>query len=247
MTNVLRQFAKALLTVPALPAEVRTIHSDLIHAMPAVELFGLGDIGFLRSDLIHSMPAVELFGVQALPFIHSNLTHSLGAAGINSVQYGSISTSFSGTTASATINAVDVNKSLLFYLGFWGNPDAPSNGYFRLELTNSTTVTMTRYGSSSYIGELYFTVVEWNCAIAQMQRGTIDITAGLAQADKTITAVNLAKTILAWCSCQAQETQTTELFKWLGTITLTSNTNLRALRRGTTLITRVGYNLIEFS
>lgn len=38
------------------PAQVRVIRSELIHSMPAVEIFGLNAIAFIRSEIIHSMP-----------------------------------------------------------------------------------------------------------------------------------------------------------------------------------------------
>ena len=89
---------------------------------------------------------------------------------VKSVQTGSIAISGNAKTGTATINAVNPNKSVIIPNGF-GLTSVPSNntspqlieqgkGYFTL--TNSTTVTATRfYASMNYDGQACFTVVEY--------------------------------------------------------------------------------------
>jgi len=61
MPNELAIFAKEPPVIPPEPpGQVRVIRSELIHSMPAVELFGLNAIAFICSDLIHSMPVKDL-------------------------------------------------------------------------------------------------------------------------------------------------------------------------------------------
>ena len=166
---------------------------------------------------------------------------------IKSIQYGVMPTNFGGTSQVSNINAVDPNKSLVFSLGWWHNASDPSRGYYRLELTTSTTVTMYRMADSGQDGEVYFMVIEWGSGVSQMQRGKIDIPNAAVQADKTIPAVDLTKTILAWCGCQAQDTGSTGVFGKHGSLCFVNANTLRAIRRDASLITSVGYNLIEFS
>lgn len=81
---------------------------------------------------------------------------------VKSVQRGSISIS-SGATASATITAVDLNKSLLLPSGF--STDAATNSQralFTLELTNSTTITAQRAGTAASSAIINYSLVEFN-------------------------------------------------------------------------------------
>ena len=45
---------------PEPPAQVRLIRSEIIHSMPAVEIFGLTASRLIRSELISSMPVKDL-------------------------------------------------------------------------------------------------------------------------------------------------------------------------------------------
>jgi hypothetical protein len=62
--------------------------------------------------------------------------------GIKSVQRGVITFPGTDLTATATVSSVNTSKSFLSLLG------TGSNGTFRIELTNSTTVTATRSGTN---------------------------------------------------------------------------------------------------
>lgn len=84
---------------------------------------------------------------------------------VKSVQRGVIS--FSSTTATATINAVNVNKAIVVFGGsswYAYGGTAGNSGYWdaRLTLTNSTTVTATvGYYSSGYTGPTAWQVIEF--------------------------------------------------------------------------------------
>lgn len=62
---------------PTPPAQVRMIRADIVHSMPAVELFGLNAIPFIRSDIVHSMPVKELLSWVGQPPITNPLPDSI--------------------------------------------------------------------------------------------------------------------------------------------------------------------------
>jgi hypothetical protein len=68
----------------------------------------------------------------------------LGGSGIKSVQSGTISLTGTNTTATATITAVS-NKAQLEYLGESPDLQNGSQRPVRIERTNATTITATRY------------------------------------------------------------------------------------------------------
>lgn len=96
----------------------------------------------------------------------STLTQFAGG-GIKSVQRGTIS--FTGAlTAGATINSVNVNKTMVNYLGQTGYYNTTSSifadgiGLARLSLDNSTTVTATRVTASTSLHVVSYEVIEFN-------------------------------------------------------------------------------------
>ena len=68
--------------------------------------------------------------------------------GVKSVQRGTITVSGTSQTNTATITAVDTSKSMISFTGFSGGAMSTYDNWPRLFLTNSTTVTATRNGSS---------------------------------------------------------------------------------------------------
>lgn len=83
--------------------------------------------------------------------------------GVKSVQKGVI-TIPNGTTAKATINPVDVNKSIVIHCGnFSTNSSYTDSIYYEctLELTDETTVTANRYNTGSAPCTVAFEVVEF--------------------------------------------------------------------------------------
>lgn len=90
------------------------------------------------------------------------------AGGIKSVQRGTIS--FFGTptiAVGATINSVDVSKTMVNYLGqtgyYLGSSSNPLDGIglSRLSLDNSTTVTATRSDTNTYTHVVSYEVIEF--------------------------------------------------------------------------------------
>lgn len=110
-----------------------------------------------------------------------------GASGlrVKSIQAGSITIS-SGSTNTTTVNAVDLNKAILFWNGGTG-ASIPI-----VELTNATTITATRrsYSGTSLVN---YVLVELE-GIKEIRMGTFEYSD--SPSTLTINAVDLDKTIL---------------------------------------------------
>ena len=91
----------------------------------------------------------------------STLTQFTGS-GIKSIQRGTITLS-STLTATATISSVNVNKSMLNFLGCVdGTTSTTNSGFARIELTNATTITATRNTSTFGASVVAYEVIEFN-------------------------------------------------------------------------------------
>lgn len=80
---------------------------------------------------------------------------------VKSVQRGTVSTGAGSATGTATITAVDTARATVDFLGWSGNvANSPENYFGRVSLTNGTTVTLDRSGTSLTLTAGY-QVVEW--------------------------------------------------------------------------------------
>lgn len=116
---------------------------------------------------------------------------------IESIQYGTVSLG-AGTTATATITAVDVSRSVLIdlrSLNNWSAGTQPAYTSTRLTLTNSTTVTGDRNASGGITCSAGFAIVQFRPGVIKsVQYGNIN--GGAATNTATITSVNTDKTFL---------------------------------------------------
>jgi len=62
---------------PEPPAQVRVLRSELIHSMPAVEIFGLNAIALIRSEVFHELHPLTTQTGPWDRFIRSDLIHSM--------------------------------------------------------------------------------------------------------------------------------------------------------------------------
>ena len=82
--------------------------------------------------------------------------------GIKSIQRGTISITNPNFFATATITSVNVNKTMINFLGLSENSSSTANNYLaRIELTNATTITAIRISSSGTTA-LSYEVIEFN-------------------------------------------------------------------------------------
>lgn len=82
--------------------------------------------------------------------------------GVKSVQRGTITILSSVNIGTATISSVNVNKTMINFLGLSENSSSTANNYLaRIELTNATTITAIRISSSGTTAVSY-EVIEFN-------------------------------------------------------------------------------------
>ena len=167
---------------------------------------------------------------------------------VNSVQHVSITIPTGAVSATATISSVG-SLAFLMFNGFRTN--APSNTLYafpRIELTNSTTVTVYRNASSGvYSVTVDLSVVDATSnLVSSVQRGTISIATSTLSNTATIssvTAANTAITLLGYTSTQASLA-----YPSLEPLLSLSGTTLTAQRitsAATSMV--VGYQVIEFN
>jgi len=170
---------------------------------------------------------------------HANKTRGIGPLGssgviaqwgaasfVRSVQRGTINIT-SAASATATISAVNTDNSVIRYLSFSNGGISQNDVYPTLQLTNSTTVTATRYNTSANSTQVVYEVTEYMPGVIKsVQRGTVTLTA--TPTNTTITAVgDMAKTSVDWLGWRFNNTSapTTYIQMWCN---LTSTTNLQS-------------------
>lgn len=248
MPNALRQFAKPVPSVPPPMDQLALIHSEIVHSMPAAELFGLEAPRAIRSDLIHSMPAVELFGLESASRVRSELISSLGSTPpIQSIQEGSITIPGLDLYAVAAINAVDLSKSYLVFLGSSGIDIYQQYAFARLSFDSTTVVRATKLAAyDDYYVIINFMVIEFSGGIKSIQIGTVTVADGATTGNATVTAVDLAKSFLSYLGATGTYGQGGSQYD-LVRIRRLNTTTIRGERIGTLGTTNVAFHLVEFS
>jgi len=162
-----------------------------------------------------------------------------------SVQYGSISIPGGNLSGTATINAVNVNNSVIIYLGSSGHSDYYAIHMARVEITSSTQVTAyLGYSGGGYAMTINFVVFEFYSGyIKSRQPGTITMSSS-DSGTFTINAVNTSKAVLFY-SGQTQEYA--DNGENHARVTLTNSTTVTAIRdAGYPYDTVVGFTVVEF-
>lgn len=164
---------------------------------------------------------------------------------VSSVQYGTISGT-AATSGTATITSVSTSRSAVFFLGntttSTGAATSPTR-HARVTLTDSTTVTANVSASSTWTAS--FVVVEFQSAVIQSRQQVADAYTTANSTDtKTISAVTMANTMIAWGGFTAASDRTDFCCY---TLQLTSTTNINLVRNGTNTVSRQpNYTVIEF-
>jgi hypothetical protein len=108
-----------------------------------------------------------------------------------------VSKAMTATTGTVTINAVDVNNSIVLFDGTTAPSGAsPTTCNCYVELTNSTTVTFTRSSNASNCTTKATIVEFYPGVVKSVQRGVITITGTTTSGTATITAVDTGKATL---------------------------------------------------
>lgn len=157
---------------------------------------------------------------------------------VQSVQQGTVTVAAGATSGTATINAVDPSRSVVFRLGSTINSTttSPANSYVALDLTNATTVTGTR-GSTSGDVITGYCVVEFAPGVVKSVQ-PLTVTSSSAGATDTGTlspAVDTRNTFLVWGGVSMNNaTETNYFYK----AELTNPTTVTLTRNGTSSTSR---------
>lgn len=158
---------------------------------------------------------------------------------IRSIQRGMIDLG-GATSATATVTAVSLLNSRLRFLSVdnnWNSGPQLQYEMPRLELTNETTITATRFAVGGLVARVNWELTEYAPGVLKaVQRGTISIGSGAATATATITGVDTAKTEMDFLGFSTDAT--TDESGW-ARVELTNGTTVTSTRRGTGAFTTI--------
>lgn len=116
---------------------------------------------------------------------------------VKSVQCNHFTTNGVSTSSTVTINAVDPTNSIVFYLGFAESTSVVNPLLLaRIDLTNSTTVTVTNNAATPVMVVSYCVLEFMPGVLKSVQRGTITLN-NVTSNTATISAVNLSTAMLS--------------------------------------------------
>jgi len=186
----------------------------------------------------------ERFALDGSPWL-SRVSQFGRPSGIKSIQTGSITIADLTSSNTATITSVDLNNSIIIHGGRnTGSTNTFVNQECRVALTNATTVTVSRSGSSA-VNVVGYTVIEfYPGVIRSVQRGTITINSTNTSATATITAVDTTKSVVFWLGSDASSNGSLTA----AYLTLTNSTTVTSTRNtqdgSSTSVT--GYQVVQF-
>lgn len=162
-----------------------------------------------------------------------------------SAQYGTIALGAGVTSNTATISSVNTSFATVFFLGESTTGGAHSTSFpANVELTNSTTVTAARVGSSNTVTVSYCVIEFTSTVIQSIEHKSSTISNTSTTATDTITAVTLANTFINYGS---QTSAVSGPNATWSSLALTSTTQITFTREGTTTGNRIHkYDIVEF-
>jgi len=168
-----------------------------------------------------------------------------GGATIKSIQTGSVTIGSGSSSSTATISNVDTDKTMLLWNGTRtvSSPSLNRYAYCYTKLTNGTTVTAVRQGTSGSM-EVCFTVVEFEGGINSVQRGVIANSQYSQLTDVTITEVNTSKAFVNFCGWNQSNDNVREN---MPKMILPNSTTVRMYLANVNNFTQGSYEVIEFS
>ncbi len=111
---------------------------------------------------------------------------------IKSIQNGSVAIVTPNAVATVTITSVNPNNAVVICSADGGL--YPADNMYTAELTNATTITLTRGNGGSYNGNISWQVIEFN-NVKSLQRGLSTVNVG-TEVLVAISSVNLAKSMI---------------------------------------------------
>jgi hypothetical protein len=241
-----------------------TLQDDLIHTGTEIGVFGatpttqsidwlaengtglkefdvstatLGDLADVVASIVNQNIALGFYAEKAT-----------SAANITSIQKVSI-TMNAVSSNTATITAVNTSRTAVFINGINSNQVAVGidRSTSTVELTNSTTVTVSRRVSTGIV-TINATIVEFGAGlVASVQRGSISLTGTNTSGTSAITAVDLSRSIVIDSGWTTNNTTNNQMGSESAILDLQNATTVRATTSGTYSTNRTyHWNVIEF-
>lgn len=219
-------------------------------------VFYLGNIsstlGQTPTNLLFHLTLTNATTVTAARNVSGSASMTMGfvvvefqSAVIQSVQARAKTLTSSSTSDTDTISSVTTANTLLIWNGILTGSTGWTNGLYRVTLTNSTTVTLTRTGTATTSRNIRYTVLEFVSGVLDsIERGTGALTATNTSVDSSITAVT---TTLAICNYNGHSSDGATLTDYLPSVTLLDTDTVRSERGGTSNATTTGWEVAEFS
>lgn len=168
-----------------------------------------------------------------------------GSAGsIKSIQVGTIA--IAGVASNtAALTAVDVNNTLVFYLGAKESTGTSADGFCDLVLTSSILLTATRIGTGGTLTVSYAVVEFYPGFIKSLQTLAVAVGNGSASGTQAVTAVDITKSFINRTGIRVTDAASGNSSNWDMTMVLTSNVLVTATRVGTTGANTASGQLVE--
>lgn len=201
-------------------------------------------LGYCTLTNSTTVTATRNSGTSSTCTVKGTVVEFTGAAVNVAAQYGTV-TLASVASNTATITSVDITKAVIIYLGMsTSNGGLSTSVWTNVELTNSTTVTATRTGTTG-TNVVSFCVLEFTTTVMKtVQQRSITLTdAGTAPTD-TITSVTTGNTLLFYGGASIGNAGPNNSMHYLS---LTNGTTVTLTRSGTNTSTRIiKYCVLEF-
>lgn len=172
------------------------------------------------------------------------------AGGVRSVQRGTIVIANASASNTATIAAVSLANTRLVWVGTAHETSIGTTNnilHAHLVLTNETTITATRSGSTGALTVGYEVIEYEPGVIRSIQRGTI-VMNGVASNTATVARVNTSKASLDWLGMLTNDANADQPSRALNRIVLTNATTVTATREGVAdNSVTASYQLVEWA
>ena len=172
------------------------------------------------------------------------------AAGVtDSVEQFDISiTNAANTTNTATITSVDTSRSFIFPGGATNNDTGPEmdDAFTHAQLTNGTTVTITRNTADAVVPNQFGTVVQFDASnITSIQRGVVTLSS--TTLDTTVTEVSATLSMVNALGATSTDGSNIDPDKQYFTAEIQSTTNIRLTKGSSSRNAITSYELVEFA
>lgn len=225
----------------------RILALALVLAVAALPVAAVDTVKAVNVTAIANVKAVGATTTANVKTING-VSVSAGSSYITSVQNATVTIGSGSATGTATLSpSVNLSYAVVFWGGISTTGTTGSDGTAYLVLTNSTTLTATRNGTTATTLTVYCTVVEFDpAAITSIQAGTISMALATSNTATLGTSVDTAKSTVLYLGDGPTNTSSTTLNR-RGSVTLTNATTVTANKGASTGTTVVSFQVVEWT